>query len=423
MNGQYCVLVLYIGIIWLAALGHSKLIENETFVRSVRNLTFSTGLDKSVLIEIRKSSSERNQNDSVSENAIDQNDLKKTGLKLASSHSSNKYIIQPRNQLSKSNHQVTAVVKPLWLNNISNENDTNGNPNYSIDLSKNLAEAMVFNAKETLQNKYLSPSIIPLERKVDLLNNYKDKSLLKEPRLFHSSFDPFKSQISRSSIEYINYKQAYGIRYDPNKVRRSFNFAKDNQTQAETTTAENVQVTTISADVVLESVESVGPIENENTSNMNENLTTQLPPDVNYLNEIYEAETENSSLLVSTSAPLELLETLPNATLANNTSTTNIMIPSRVQTTIQLIKNRVKHLFTYGLDGSETNKNGQRFLNIFNVIKFQNVPCSSQKAPLTSLNGTCYNQDECDRLGGVAVDGCAGGFGVCCICEYINDQT
>ena len=33
--------------------------------------------------------------------------------------------------------------------------------------------------------------------------------------------------------------------------------------------------------------------------------------------------------------------------------------------------------------------------------------------------GTCYSAAECKARGGVSNGGCAGGFGVCCICKLV----
>ena len=69
-----------------------------------------------------------------------------------------------------------------------------------------------------------------------------------------------------------------------------------------------------------------------------------------------------------------------------------------------------------------------RFLNLFSVIRFSNVPCTTK----IGINGTCYTEKQCsgglrysslsliqmltimiEKLG-VAQGTCAGGFGVCC---------
>ncbi|GAB0093103.1 uncharacterized protein DMENIID0001_081660 [Sergentomyia squamirostris] len=69
---------------------------------------------------------------------------------------------------------------------------------------------------------------------------------------------------------------------------------------------------------------------------------------------------------------------------------------------------------------------GRRFLNLFNIVRFPNEPCSSSKKFLRQLNGTCYHQLECEQQGGVGIANCANGFGVCCVfqlgCGGTTDQ-
>ncbi|XP_059610087.1 uncharacterized protein LOC132257265 [Phlebotomus argentipes] len=61
------------------------------------------------------------------------------------------------------------------------------------------------------------------------------------------------------------------------------------------------------------------------------------------------------------------------------------------------------------------NKPGRRFLNLFNIVRFPNEPCASSNKFLRQLSGNCYHQLECEQLGGVGIEDCASGFGVCCI--------
>lgn len=102
----------------------------------------------------------------------------------------------------------------------------------------------------------------------------------------------------------------------------------------------------------------------------------------------------------------------------------HIMRPSSFRRTLDFIKDRLKNLFIRSfLENSEEArimqdlKSSARFLNIFNIIKFDNIPCATNRKPLMELNGVCYLESECKNLGGIAVDKCAGNFGVCCVCE------
>jgi hypothetical protein len=100
------------------------------------------------------------------------------------------------------------------------------------------------------------------------------------------------------------------------------------------------------------------------------------------------------------------------------------MKTSRVERALEFIAGRLKKLLQISLNI----KNGDvfeaptfgRFLNIFNVIKFDNAQCSTTAKPLRQLNGICYRKDECAQLGGSQIDTCANGFGVCCACEFKN---
>ncbi|ODN04163.1 hypothetical protein Ocin01_02497 [Orchesella cincta] len=55
--------------------------------------------------------------------------------------------------------------------------------------------------------------------------------------------------------------------------------------------------------------------------------------------------------------------------------------------------------------------NMSRFLRLFTVVRFQNVPCIGPSGE----NGTCYHNKECADLGGAGTTPCAQGLGVCCL--------
>lgn len=54
-----------------------------------------------------------------------------------------------------------------------------------------------------------------------------------------------------------------------------------------------------------------------------------------------------------------------------------------------------------------------RFLNLFEVVNFNNVECVSG----TGVSGVCIHEIECASASGVQVGSCADGYGVCCKCE------
>ncbi len=49
-------------------------------------------------------------------------------------------------------------------------------------------------------------------------------------------------------------------------------------------------------------------------------------------------------------------------------------------------------------------------------MRFPNSGCTSTD----NLNGTCYSTEECASRGGSSAGTCAGGYGVCCTCKFIE---
>ena len=56
------------------------------------------------------------------------------------------------------------------------------------------------------------------------------------------------------------------------------------------------------------------------------------------------------------------------------------------------------------------------YSNVAFNLRFPNGACMSSSA---GKNGTCYAQDECENKGGTGYGSCAGGYGVCCVCENL----
>lgn len=200
---------------------------------------------------------------------------------------------------------------------------------------------------------------------------------------------------------YINYQKAYGIRYDPRKIKRSFSFKDSEDDELTTTTEPFYDSTTITNDFQeVDQDEEVYDAEDGFLSSTFQNLTnwpTNFTEASNFVDESHLYNSYPSNVTV--------------------TQLPNVAPPSKIETALQHLNTRIKNLFSINVNA---NPNTQRFLNVFNVIKFQNIPCASSKPPLTSLSGTCYHKFECDQLGGIAVDTCAGGFGVCCVCKFIS---
>lgn len=93
----------------------------------------------------------------------------------------------------------------------------------------------------------------------------------------------------------------------------------------------------------------------------------------------------------------------------------NIMKPN----SLNFLTPQIKSFLNF--NKSESSSNGsKRFLNLFNIIKFQNGPCFSSNIRYGQMNGTCFHKMECDQLGGLSLNSCANGFGVCCVCKIIQ---
>lgn len=340
--------------------------------------------------------------------------------------------VQARTHLHSSDLPVPAETREIQLHTI--EHITQANLNDIQDYSITSNETTTLKAITTIsstEKKKVYEKYRKMERKSDNIDERRRQQFF-----YAKPQNPSNFYLNRTSKYYINYRQAYGIRYDPNKIRRSFNYVKNSDTAEEEPLEDGGDL--INEDVDGNDVET-HTVQSEKQVFVTEDEAPQTTTDetttTETSGEISEMSTENSSEkkphlnnIENVSAEDVLSESLDGTTapIISN-STTNIMKPSRVQAALQFINTRVKNFIKYGLGPGGTpvvNRanataapgNGQRFLNLFNVIKFDNVPCASQLAPLTPLNGTCYHKFECDQLGGVAVDECAGGFGVCCVC-------
>nr|XP_029709720.1 uncharacterized protein LOC109401834 [Aedes albopictus] len=205
--------------------------------------------------------------------------------------------------------------------------------------------------------------------------------------------------IGRSHLQYIDYKVEYGLRYDPTAVFSS----KPKRPQQEH--EQPPQHTTPPALVVV-------------------------PPNV-----------QNDTLVISddniTTVKIHQLESTPPlieaVVAASTTGSENIMRPpTRVETAFELLGDRLRALLLNSLVPNSTEsrvieklKSPLSLFSVFNVIKFENRPCIARREQqLATFYGICYHEMECSQLGGVPMDLCAGGFGVCCVFQLgCNDQT
>jgi hypothetical protein len=265
--------------------------------------------------------------------------------------------------------------------------------------------------------------------------NFKLKTILMEfeskSSNFHNNFD-FNSMANSSKYNkkfkienYMNYKDVYGIRYvEPTKKQNVINTMTNNYSQEDG-----------SSNNYLESYQN-NVAENHNTlaytipirpTNFDiitfSNLTNIKKPlketQQNFLDQgIYQNATISTVNDLSMSSTKNILQQKVNTPVYNH-----VMKPSgKLQHTFHTLAARIKKLlFPYltieeGKSANQLTSLGQ-LLNIFRIVKFDNLPCIAARKPLTQLVGTCYHETDCVRLGGQGVGSCAAGFGVCCVCK------
>lgn len=213
------------------------------------------------------------------------------------------------------------------------------------------------------------------------------------------------------SENYLNYRAVYGLRYTPTK--KPIKELSSNQNPI-TREPEPAFSSTISNKVISS--------ENNETENVNDEYTSSS----------FESETSSSSQSEMSSEGVPYhnntsVDVSGDIELIVDESKKHIMRPNnRVEHALDFLAHRLKKLLYYSKDKNRFESKLSphlnslaRFLNLFSLIKFENIPCLTGKKPLTQLSGTCYNEVECLSLGGIAVDRCPNGFGVCCVCESV----
>lgn len=257
--------------------------------------------------------------------------------------------------------------------------------------------------KNVMTNNYLFKTI-------DTQNNAKDK----------------RTRGGHHFESYLNYKDAYGIRYIPKKETNLNNMIENNDSEPSAL---------VFNDIHLDEVISANE-ENNDDSNIEETNEQYTVENIESENEKPFNDTainHESPLVLVSKEPI--VEMLPNLVTSNNSlqnveeivpdeTRNHIMKPSNnFANALNFLAARLKKLLYYSTDKNriESKISPQlsslgRFLNLFTIIKFDNVPCTTARKPLRQLSGTCYHEIECLQLGGIAVDRCAKGFGVCCVC-------
>lgn len=225
------------------------------------------------------------------------------------------------------------------------------------------------------------------------------------------------------SYLYLNYKEAYGLRFDPKKIhkKRQSNSSNDDQSMGGDvsdvilTPPLEMPITTMASDymqTISSSTEIVSNITIASPSSSDVSITTTS------------SKVSSTEGTRPSKQPVLAFSSLLNWNSATKRQNATTMIqqskpPSSLKETLLLIRKRLKQWLALGTDTKSSLVNGQRFLNVFNVIKFENGPCTSTQEGLTEMSGICYQDFQCTEMGGSSIDECADGLGVCCVCKRI----
>lgn len=107
----------------------------------------------------------------------------------------------------------------------------------------------------------------------------------------------------------------------------------------------------------------------------------------------------------------------------NINKTTNVKKLKKYKKVLKALKKNMSKLREITLGNSSdisSRESSARWLDVYDIVEYETRPfCTSSPRPLRSLIGSCYSERNCARLGGLAVDHCAYGYGVCCICKIL----
>lgn len=107
--------------------------------------------------------------------------------------------------------------------------------------------------------------------------------------------------------------------------------------------------------------------------------------------------------------------------IANSTKTTeNITKLQKYQKLVTSVKKKMLKLKNFTRTTTSTGKSNPetpaRFLDVFEIVEFQNRPfCAATTPPLSRMTGSCFSLKNCAKLGGLALSECANGYGICCV--------
>jgi hypothetical protein len=212
---------------------------------------------------------------------------------------------------------------------------------------------------------------------------------------------------------YLNYRDVYNIRYTPQEK----NVNKSEVTKSN----DELPITMMPASIESEGVSPLSSESIMESTTLHSNLQQYHHQEHDDSEE--EEEYEANAVHNSNNDDIEATEQGVDVDV-DETNTHHIMKPNnRVEHALNFLANRMKTLMYISDDQTRVQPNVSphllslgKFLNLFSLIRVDSVPCMSGRKPLRQLYGSCLNEAECINMGGISMDRCANGFGVCCIC-------
>lgn len=261
-------------------------------------------------------------------------------------------------------------------------------------------------------DEFVIESVVVSEVKFDVRSLKRNKAYA---RRFH---------LKERSYLYLNYKEAYGLRFDPKKIQKKAlsNDTNDSDSSWNSVPTESVDITTTTSTTTTMSADDTQTITTSPETSPMDTTTIAIPTSSDMPVVTPNATVDDKPSSTASTRP----KILPFTTLRNRINAskqpnaTVIQQPEKqsvLKETLKLIRKRIKQWLSLGTDPKASILNGQRFLNVFNVIKFENSPCTSTQEGLTEMSGICYHDYQCTQLGGASIDECADGLGVCCVCK------
>ncbi|XP_031617542.1 uncharacterized protein LOC116337263 [Contarinia nasturtii] len=245
-------------------------------------------------------------------------------------------------------------------------------------------------------------------------------------------------QSNTRNYMYLNYKETYGLRFDPKKIQKKRQSNDSNgdtsdipssstssslspPTEVTITTVSTDEMQTVSENILNTTTTIASPSSTDVSITPSSTTTTSSTQSAMIYDKVSSTESTrpNRRQVLAFSSLLNR----NSASKRQNTTVIQRPKPSTLKETLQILRNKLKQWLKLGTDPKASLLNGQRFLNVFNVIKFENNPCTSTQEGLTEMSGICYQDFQCTQMGGVSIDECADGLGVCCVFKTGCGQT